>query len=114
MLEAPVKPIEKFDIVDDNMQIQRLQRKIKNAEEFDIKPPPDHKPDETPEQRAERLLTQDLKDAGPITQTLRRDQFGPAGAAMFAGNRSEIWKAAFEQVNPMNGAEFVFGYDVRY
>lgn len=108
VLEAPVKPIEKFDIVDDNMQIQRLQRKIKNAEEFDIKPPPDYKPDETPEQRAERLLTQDLEDAGPITQTLRRDQFGPAGAAMFAGNRSEIWKAAFEQVNPMNAfAEFV-------
>ena len=107
VLEAPVKPIEKFDIVDDNMQIQRLQRKITKAQQFDIKPPPDYKPEETPNERAERLLMQDLEDAGPITQTIRRDQLGAAGAAMFADSRSEIWKAAFEQVNPVNAFQDV-------
>ena len=48
-----------------------------------------------------KLIQQDIEFAGPITQAITREQFGTAAPVLFTDNTSEVYGAAFRQLNPV-------------
>jgi len=52
-------------------------------------------------QDIQSLIEQDIAFAGPVTEAITREQFGTAAPVMFTDNTSEIYGAAFRQVNPV-------------
>jgi hypothetical protein len=52
-------------------------------------------------QNIQSLIEQDIAFAGPVTEAITKEQFGTAAPVMFTDNTSEIYGAAFRQVNPV-------------
>lgn len=48
------------------------------------------------------MILRDINEAGPITKTLSKNEFQGANPIYFNENSSQIWGAAFNQLNPVN------------
>jgi len=101
----PVASLEPVKVESDDLNLTSVTRPSDvKPEPFQPYVPPKAKPDESYEDMVNRLIDEDLASAGPVAETLKANQFGEAGMAMFADNSSEIWGAAFRQVNPIAAA----------
>ena len=47
------------------------------------------------------IISRDIEEAGPVTKTLQRNEFGDASPLYFTDNSSQIWGAAMRQYNPV-------------
>ena len=98
--EAPsIVPMEMANVSDDKFFIKRMQR----ANEAPILNIDLAKLPEKPDETIKRVMQQDYDYTGPVSETIRREQFGVAGPVLFSNSSSEIWKAAFSSGNPMVG-----------
>lgn len=55
-----------------------------------------------PEQQLiDNLLEEDIALSGPVSETIKKNELGVAGPALFTSTKSEIWRAAFQNYNPI-------------
>ena len=101
----PVASLEPLQIEDDGVNLISVTRPSDpKPEPVRVYEKPVTIPGESYAQMVDRLIEQDLAEAGPVVQTLRENQFGEAGLAMFTDNSAEIRKAAFDNLNPIAAA----------
>ena len=86
---------------DDGMSIKSVTRAGDKAPEPWSMPA--YVPNESLADRAKRLMEQDIQDAGPVSQTISKNQLQGSQMFMFAESDSEIWRAAFANINPVQG-----------
>ena len=98
--DRAIIPMEELDVSDDGMFVKEIKRKG----EQDRQPwsPPPYVPQESLGDRAKRLMREDLENAGPVSETIKRNQLSGAQMAMFAASDSEVWRAAFDEFNPIS------------
>ena len=98
--DRAIIPMEELDVSDDGMFVKEIKRKG----EQDRQPwsPPPYVPQESLGDRAKRLMREDLENAGPVSETIKRNQLSGAQMAMFAASDSEVWRAAFDELNPIS------------
>lgn len=49
----------------------------------------------------QEMIRRDIEEAGPVAETLRRNEFGDANPLYFTEDSSQIWGAAMRQYNPV-------------
>ena len=56
-----------------------------------------------PQSKIDELIQLDIENAGPVSETIRKEQFGIAQPIMFTDDQSQIWTAAMRNLNPVLG-----------
>lgn len=90
---VPVEP--------ENIDIAQATPKRENLFGSEFQLPSDRR--KLPQEEIEALIQQDIENSGPVSETIKKHQFGEAGMIMFTDDQSQIWSAAMRNLNPVLG-----------